>query len=74
MNWKQRTEFWQGLEFGDLVGLASYLSFVVRSEGNVLTRSVMLGGAFIRRLMERQCEGQKLGIWAADNPDSMKSS
>lgn len=40
---------WQGMEFEDLVGLASYLSFAVRSEKEVLDRGVMLGYSFYQK-------------------------
>lgn len=60
------------MEFGNLVGHANKLSFVVRSEGKFLS-SVMLKDPFTRRLMKRQCEGQELGMWAGNNSDdSMK--
>lgn len=55
------------VQFEDLVRLPSSLGFVARSKGKFHKREVMLGDALIRRLMERWCERQELGVGNGDN-------
>lgn len=43
----------QGVEFEDMVGLASYLIFVVRSLGKVLGSGIMLGDGVIQKTNEK---------------------